>query len=106
LEIVDITDFSVTGTGTVIPVLISATPSDWEVYESMLVQVAGITVASGPDSNGNFGTDWDITLSDYWNADLATGVELGSSYEIAGIVNYYSGVYELLTRDNSDIVGN
>ena len=106
LEIVDITDFSVTGTGTVIPVLISATPSDWEVYESMLVQVAGITVASGPDSNGNFGTDWDITLSDYWNADLATGVEVDSSYEITGIVNYYSGNYELLTRDNSDIVGN
>lgn len=106
LEIVDITDFSVTGTGTVIPVLISAAPSDWEVYESMLVEVAGVTVASGPDSNGNFGTDWDITLSDYWNADLATGVEVDSSYEITGIVNYFSGNYELLTRDNSDIVGN
>lgn len=106
LEIVSITEFSVTGTGSVSPVVISGAPADWDLYESMLVQLAEVTVTSEADSNGNFETDMGVILSDYWNTDLATAVSLNSSYEITGIVNQYSGNYELLTRDNSDITGN
>jgi predicted extracellular nuclease len=97
-------DFTATGsTGSVSPIALSAQPADWEAYESMLVSLDGVTVTAGPDANGNFDTDWGMALSDYWNADLATGVSLNSTYSITGIVNQYSGVYELLTRDNNDI---
>ena len=106
LELDDIADFTVTGSGSITPKIIQTAPSDWEVYESMLVKLNDATVTSGPDSNGNFETDWNIILSDYWNGDLANGVSTGTSYELTGIINQYSGAYELLTRDNADITAN
>ena len=104
LQIADITDLSVTGSGSITPVVISATPADWEVYESMLVQVAGVTVTSGPDAYGGFETDQGIKLSSYWNADLANVVSVNGFYAVTGVVSYYYGAYELLTRDNNDVI--
>ena len=104
LELVNISDFTVTGTGSVATTILTSAPADWEVYESMLVELQGVEVTSGPDSNGNFETAFGINLSDYWNGDLGNGVAVGSTYTFTGFVNQFYGDYELLTRDNSDIV--
>jgi DNA/RNA endonuclease YhcR with UshA esterase domain len=104
LQLSNISDFSVTGTGTIAPLVITAAPSDWEQYESMLVELQGTEVTAGPDQSGTFDTNFAIGLNDYWNTDLATGVTVGSTYNITGFVNHYYGNYELLTRDNTDIV--
>jgi predicted extracellular nuclease len=98
------TDVSVTGSGTVNPTVLTTMPSDWEVYESMLVTVNSVTVTSGPDTNGNFETDWDVVLSDYWLSTLSDSISVNGVYSFTGIVNYYSGSYELLIDDPSDIV--
>jgi predicted extracellular nuclease len=104
LQISSVTDFSVTGTGTITPLVLTTTPSDWEMYESMMVEVQNVEVTAGPDQYGSFDTNFGISLSDYWNTDLSTGVTIGTSYTITGFVNHFYSNYELLTRDNSDIV--
>ena len=97
-------DFFVTGTGSVSPVTVSAPPPNWETYESMWVSLDGVTVTAGPDSNGNFETNFDLILSDYWNADLASSVTVGNIYGVTGIINYFSSNFELLTSGADDIV--
>ena len=104
LQLSSISDFTVTGTGTVSPLVFTSTPSDWEMYEAMLVQLQNVEVTAGPDQYGTFETDFGIALSDYWNSDLDTGVTVGTSYTITGFVNHFYSNYELLTRDNSDIL--
>ncbi len=104
LQLTNISDITVMGTGTVTPTVFTSAPANWEVYESMLVDLQGVEVTAGPDQYGTFDTDFSIGLSDYWNTDLATGVSVGSSYSITGFVNHYYSNYELLTRDNNDIV--
>ena len=104
LQINNISDFTVTGSGTVAPTVFTSAPSDWEQYESMLVELQGVEVTAGPNQYGTFETSFSIGLSDYWNSDLANGVSVGSSYTFTGFINHYYGNYELLTRDNSDIV--
>ena len=104
LQLTNISDFSVTGTGSISPTVFTSAPSDWEAYESMLVELQGVEVTAGPDQYGTFETSFSMGLSDYWNADLATGVSVGSTYTITGFVNHYYSNYELLTRDNNDIV--
>ena len=104
ISVANESDFSVTGSGTVAATVLTTMPSDWEVYESMFLTIEGVTVDSGPDSNGNFATDWGIVLSDYWFADLGNNISVGNSYHFTGIVNYYSGSFELLMDDSSDIV--
>ena len=69
-----------------------------------MVELQGVEVTAGPDQYGTFETSFSMGLSDYWNADLATGVSVGSTYTITGFVNHYYSNYELLTRDNNDIV--
>ena len=104
LQITSVTDFSVTGTGTITPLVLTTTPSDWEMYESMMVEVQNVEVTAGPNSFDTFETDFGIGLSSYWNSDLINGVTVGTSYTITGFVNHFYSNYELLTRDNSDIV--
>ena len=104
LQLGNISDFTVTGTGTVAPTVFTSAPSDWEQYESMLVELQGVEVTAGPDQYGTFDTTFSIGLSDYWNTDLANDVTVGSTYTFTGFVNHYYGNYELLTRDSADIV--
>ena len=104
LQMNNISDFTVTGSGSVAPTVFTSAPADWEQYESMLVELQGVEVTAGPDQYGTFETSFSIGLSDYWNTDLASDVTVGSIYNFTGFVNHYYGNYELLTRDNTDIV--
>ena len=104
LQISSISDFSVTGSGSIAPMAFTSAAGDWEMYESMLVELQGVEVTAGPDQYGTFETSFSMNLSDYWNSDLATGVSVGSTYNITGFVNHFYGNYELLTSDNTDIV--
>ena len=106
LELDDIADFTVVGSGTINPVALSAAASDWETYESMLVTLNGVQVTSAADGNGNFDTDWSLLISKYMYPNLANSVSNGNSYSVTGFVNYYSGTYEIMPRGASDISAN
>lgn len=97
-------DFVVVGPSTpVSPTVVSNTPGDWELYESMLITLDGVEVTSGPDANGNFETNMGLLLSDYWFAGLSSSVAVGQTYSITGVINQFQGNYELLIKDASMI---
>ena len=103
IELASASDLQVIGSGSVTAVEISSDPSDWELYEGMLVTITSATVSSGADNYGvseisEYSISLDSTLYDY-TSDVSSGTTYTS---ITGIVDDYYG-YTILPRGNSDI---
>ncbi|MEC7987416.1 MAG: hypothetical protein VX278_19765 [Myxococcota bacterium] len=104
IELSAATDITVTGTGTIAPVELSADPSDWELYEGMLVSLSAVTLDSDMDMYGvsglsTYSVSLDSTLFDY-----STVASNGSSFTtVVGIIDDYYGM-TLLPRNGGDFV--
>lgn len=102
-------DFSVTGTGTVSPTPITSIPSDWEVYEGVLVSITNVVTTTDPDQYGDCPLDLDsdgsedgLLLDNYIYDALSTS---GTAYsEIVGPIDYSYSQFRILPRDASDLV--
>jgi predicted extracellular nuclease len=104
LQIDTISDFQVTGSGTVTPVVLTAEPSDWEMYESMLIDLQGVQISAGPSAYNEYETNMGLLIDDSVFATLPDNVSVGNTYNFTGVINYSYSQYRLNPRDNSDIV--
>jgi len=105
IEIADVADIQASGsTGTITPVALTQNPSDWEVYEGMLVSLGSATVSSEPDQYmvctlSEYSISLDDGLFDYTSA-VSNGVTYSN---IVGVVDEYYG-WVLLPRSGADVV--
>ena len=72
-----------TGTGTVSPEVISAVPSDWELYEGVLVTLGAAVTTDDPDQYGESPLDLDndgCSTSTLRQLPLRCGASNGTSF--------------------------
>lgn len=95
-------DLTASGSGTPVATSITSTPSDWEMYESMLVTLTDVEITAAADY-GEMETNYGINLDDLlYSYDLTAG----STYDtITGLISYSYGAYKLLPRDEADLTG-
>lgn len=105
IVVTDPADLVITGSGSPVEERLSSEPADWETYEGVLVELAGVMLTSDPDGYGQVTTSWGIVLDDLlWDhgtLDMAEGDEFGS---ITGVVSYSYETYRLMPRDAGDVV--
>jgi predicted extracellular nuclease len=97
------TGITVTGRGAATTTPVSGTPSDWEPYEGVLVDLADQTAEACPDSYGETALSAGIELND----DLYVyDTERGATYSsIVGVVSYSFSEWKLNPRSADDLVG-
>ena len=107
VSVSDSANFTVTGTGSVSPEVISAVPSDWELYEGVLVTLGAAVTTDDPDQYGESPLDLDndgsadIYLDNYlYDAAAPNGTSFTS---ITGVVDYSYGTFRVMPRDASDL---
>ena len=107
VKVSDSANFTVTGTGSVSPEVISAVPSDWELYEGVLVTLGAAVTTDDPDQYGESPLDLDndgavdIYLDNYlYDAAAPNGTSFTS---ITGVVDYSYGSFRVMPRDASDL---
>ena len=107
VSVSDSANFTVTGTGTVSPEVISAVPSDWELYEGVLVTLGAAVTTDDPDQYGESPLDMDndgvvdIYLDNYlYDAAVPSGT---SFISITGVVDYSYGSFRVMPRDANDL---
>ena len=105
LEISSASDVVASGaTGSITPVALTADPTDWEVYEGMLISLSSATLSSEPSQYGvstlaEYSLSVDDSLFDY-----TTSAANGDSFStVVGIVDEYYG-WVLLPRSGADFV--
>ena len=85
----------------------SCVPSDWELYEGVLVTLGAAVTTDDPDQYGESPLDMDndgvvdIYLDNYlYDAAVPSGT---SFISITGVVDYSYGSFRVMPRDASDL---
>lgn len=110
-EITD-TAITVTGTGTLpAPIVLTTLAANDEQYEGCLIEVQNVTVASVTGAHPS-GSPWEVDdgsgLLEGWSYFFAIHYfpTVGDTHGyIRGVVDYYSGRYEILPRNDADFEG-
>ena len=102
IEMADLTQMSITGSGTPEATTISTKPSNWEPYEGCLVTILGSKANTGEDQYGQAELNYDILMDDvYYDFDINPGQGFTS---ITGPVDFSYGKYLVLPRTQVDLV--
>ena len=102
IEMADLTQMSITGSGTPEATTISTKPSNWEPYEGCLVTILGSKANTGEDQYGQAELNYDILMDDvYYDFDINPGQGFTS---ITGPVDFTYGKYVVLPRTQVDLV--
>jgi predicted extracellular nuclease len=102
LFVSDATTVIVSGTDTPVPSILSATPTDWEVYEGNLVSLENLDITSDIDQYGQAQTSYGIMIDNgIFDYNTNNGDHFGS---VMGVVTYSYGVYMLLPRSEADFI--
>ena len=80
---------------------LASTPSDWEVWEGCLVELADVNVTSDEDEFGAASTNHDAMLDDdLFSFDVSSGDSFSS---VTGLLTYTYSAYRLLPRSAADL---
>jgi len=95
---------TVTGSGSISVLKLSAPPSDWEPYEGVLVKLQGVALGGTIDSYGQVATDWGIYVDDFlwdYSMDLDPTITYTS---ITGVMRWSYEDEKVCPRGISDLV--
>lgn len=95
---------TVTGSGSVSVLKLTAPPSDWEPYEGVLVRLQGVALGGTIDSYGQVATDWGIYVDDFlwdYSLDLDPTITYTS---ITGVMRWSYEEEKVCPRGISDLV--
>ena len=96
-------DISVTGSGEITVTYLTESPSDWEVYEGMLISLAGIQLSGDPDEYGQSETGWDgMTVDDKFYDYFSDFDSTSDLQSITGVLGYSYSAWRLYPRDAAD----
>jgi hypothetical protein len=97
----DLSQLSITGSGTPVATTISSKPTNWEPYEGCLVTILGSKANTGEDQYGQAELNYDILMDDvYHDFDINPGQGFTS---ITGPVDFTYGKYVILPRSQADL---
>lgn len=100
VEVVDAADMVTTGTAAVAVTMLSAAPSDWEPYESVLLDLADVEITSDMDSYGQFMTSYDLYFDDCFET---LDIENGDTFDsVVGPLYYSYSEWKLCPRSEDD----
>jgi predicted extracellular nuclease len=77
------------------------TVSDWENWESCLVDLGGVKVSTVVDEYGEVQTDAGINIDNIFYSFQATS---GSTYALTGIIGYAFGDFKIYPRSAADMI--
>jgi len=101
IVVADTADVVKTGTGTPVVTNLSATPSDWEPYEGVLLSLDSVEITSDEDSYGQVTTDWGILVDDlFFDHGLGDGEVVSS---LTGPLHYSFEEWKICPRAASDL---
>lgn len=104
-DLLEISPTNITDTGstaTPTPDVLTASPSDWEVYEGALITLQDVEISSDADNYGEVETNFGININDlFHDHGLGDGESVST---ITGVLNYNFDAYKLEPRDAADIV--
>jgi predicted extracellular nuclease len=101
-----VAEVTITGKSNPVATTLSASPSDWEPYEGVLVTLEGLELTSDSDKYGSCTTNWGDLMVDDDLYDFDDSYGDGDTFESAtGQLTWSYDAWRLLPRSDGDLGG-
>ncbi|MCK4662991.1 MAG: choice-of-anchor D domain-containing protein [Bacteroidales bacterium] len=103
-EIADVTDYTIVSSGNDLPAAAVITVADiGESYEGVLVEVPNVICYAKDLDHGDFATAQGADLLLVNNKIYTYDANIGTSYDITGVINYSWDEFKILPREADDV---